>query len=211
MADDRELVVTGFGTAAGIPDRCEFTLALNVMAETAADALERVGALAREIIGVIQGQGVDRSDVQTLNVSLHDWIDRDSKKVTARVATYLLSVTARDLETSGPLLAAAAAAGGDSLSIQNLRMSVADPKPLASQARQGAVEEALAKARELADAAGLRLGPITSIVDGAAPPDRYWVTARRAVPMSSAAGAVPVEAGTSSVSAQVTITLRIED
>jgi len=63
------------------------TLALNVMADTSADALDRVGALAQQVIGLVLDQGIERPDVQTLNISLQDWFDKGSQRVTARVAT----------------------------------------------------------------------------------------------------------------------------
>ena len=87
MTDARELVVTGEGSALGTPDRCMITLALNVMADTSADALDRVGALAQQVIGLVLDQGIERPDVQTLNISLQDWFDKGSQRVTARVAT----------------------------------------------------------------------------------------------------------------------------
>jgi uncharacterized protein YggE len=210
MAKTRELVVTGEGSAFGIPDRCEITIALNVMADTSAAVLDRVGDLAQRVIGVVLEQGLERPDVQTVNVSLHDWFDKESQRVTARVATYVLSVSVSGLERAGPLLAAVAPVGGDSLQIHGLRLSVGDPRPLIAEARRGAVTDALAKARELAAAAGVHLGRITSIVDGDSAPSgnrsRYWNMSA-----TSAAGIAPVEAGTSSVTAHVTIAMSIED
>src|SRR6202034_3204801 len=143
MADARELVVTGEGLAIGTPDHCVISLALNVMAESSADALDHVGALARQIIGVVLEHGIERPDVQTLNISLQDWFDKNRQRVTARVATYLLSVSVPGLEGAGPLLAAVTPIGGDSLQIRSLRLSVGDPRPLALDARRGAVEDAL--------------------------------------------------------------------
>jgi hypothetical protein len=204
----QELVVTGDGAAAGMPDRCVITLALNVMADTSADALDRVGALAEQVLGVVLEQGVERSNVQTLNVSLQDWFDRESQTVTARVATYSLAVSLSGLEKAGPLLAGIAPIAGNSLQVQALRLSVADPKPLLVEARRAAVEDAMGKARELAVAAGVRLGKIMSIDDrGGARSGTGWVQTRAFAASSS----MPVEAGTSEVTAQVTITFEIEN
>jgi len=207
MASDRELVVTGEGSALGTPDRCSITLALNVMAETTADALDRAGALTEQVIGLALQQGVDRANVQTLDISLHDWLDKDSHKVTARVATYVLSIGVPGVK-AGRLLAAVAPVGGESLQIRGIRLSVDDPRQLAAEARRKAVEDALAKAHELADAAGVRLGRITSIDDGGALRSR---SARFETRGAVASAATPLEPGTSAVTAHVTITMKIKD
>lgn len=68
----RELVVTSEGSASGTPDRCVIALALNVMADTSPDAMDRMSALAEQVINVVLAQGVERSNVQTLNISLQD-------------------------------------------------------------------------------------------------------------------------------------------
>ena len=159
----RSLVVTGEGAASGTADHCLITLSLNVMAATSADALDQVGALAEQFLEVVLAQGVARSDVQTLRISLQDWLDKDSRSVTARVATYMLLVRVTGLETVGPLLAEVAPITGNSLQVQGIRLAMGDPKPVLAEARRAAVEDALAKAHELAQAAGVQLGKITSI------------------------------------------------
>jgi uncharacterized protein len=201
----QELVVTGDGAASGTPDRCVITLALNVMADTSADALDRVGALAEQVLGVVLDQGIERSNVQTLNVSLQDWFDRENQTVTARVAQYSLAVSLSGLEKAGPLLAVVAPIAGNALQVQGLRLSVADTTPLLLQARRAAVEDAMGKARELAVAAGVRLGKITSIDDrGSSGSGRVQYRAY------AASSSIPMEAGTSEVTAQVTIAFEIE-
>lgn len=71
-----------------------------------------------------------------------------------------------------------------------------------------AVEDALAKGRDLADAAGVRLGVITLIDDrGATQSGDLQLGVRTMAPSA----ALHVEAGTSSVTARVTITVQIQD
>lgn len=202
----QELVVSGEGTASGPPDRCVITLALNVMAATSADALDQVGVLAEQVLASVLEQGVERSGVQTLNISLRDWFDRDKQTVTARVATYSFGVSLAGLEKAGPLLAGVTQVAGNSLQVQGLRLSVGDPKPLLVEARRAAVEDALGKARELADAAGVQLGKITSIDDRGGARSRTGQGEVRALTASSS---VPMEGGTSDVVAHVTISFDI--
>jgi hypothetical protein len=206
-----ELVVVGEGSASGTPDRCVISLALNVAADTSADALDRVARLADEVIGVVHAQGVEQSDVQTLNVSLQDFYDQEKKRVTARIATYALSVKAPSLTSVGPLLAELAPVAGDSLQIRGLHLMIHDPQPLLEVARRAAVTDALARAKQLAEAAGIRTGAIVSIEED--PGEVSHGTLHR-MSRSSAAplgAAVPVEGGTCSVSVQVRVRLTIEE
>ena len=202
----RELIVTGEGVASGTPDRCLVTLALNVMAATSSDALDQVGALVGQVLEVVLGQGVARSDVQTLTISLQDWLDKD-KSVTARVATYVLLVRVTGLEKVGRLLDQVAPVAGNSLQVQGIRLTMGEPKPVIAEARRAAVEDALGKARDLAAAAGVRLGKINSIDDGGGVRLGTGFSARTLAASSS----MPVEAGASEVMVRVTITFEIED
>jgi len=182
------------------------TLALNVMAATSSDALDQVGALVGQVLEVVLGQGVARSDVQTLTISLQDWLDKD-KSVTARVATYVLLVRVTGLEKVGRLLDQVAPVAGNSLQVQGIRLTMGEPKPVIAEARRAAVEDALGKARDLAAAAGVRLGKINSIDDGGGVRLGTGFSARTLAASSS----MPVEAGASEVMVRVTITFEIED
>lgn len=112
MENVRDVVVVGEGSALGTPDRCLISLALNVAADTSADAIDRVAQLADQAVGVIHAQGIEPSDVQTYSVSLQDFFDHEKKRVTARVASYALSVNAPSLASVGRLLAELAAISG---------------------------------------------------------------------------------------------------
>jgi uncharacterized protein YggE len=209
----RELVVVGEGSASGPPDRCLLSLALNVAADTSAAALDRVARLADQVIAIAHAQDVAPSDIQTLGLSLQDVYDQEKKKVTARVATYSLSVKAPSLASVGPLLSALAPVAGDALQVRGLHLIVDDPRPLLETARRAAVADALERARQLADAAGVRTGAIVSIEEepGQGPPGlpRRLRVASAATAMSGSA--VPVEGGTATAAVQVQIRLALEE
>jgi uncharacterized protein YggE len=210
MENVREVVVVGEGSASGTPDRCIISLALNVAADTSADAIDRVAQLADQVVGVIHAQGVEPSDVQTHSVSLQDFYDQEKKRVTARVASYALSVNAPSLASVGRLLAELAAVCGDSLQVRGLQLAVSNPQPLLQAARRAAVEDAVARADQLAEAAGVRLGTILSVDEGSNPRPQIGLQKVR-FSGGSAAAALPVEGGTASVTVQVTVRLAIED
>lgn len=205
------MVVAGEGVAFGVPDRCLMSLALNVMRESAADAVASVAELADRVIATIRDAGVGAADVRTQNVTVQDWYDQQQQRATARVATYALVITNRRLEQISGLLSAIAAAAGDALRVQGIMLTVSDPAPLRAAARREAVEDAKVRALQLADAAGVRLGPVVAIEEGVVPGWGFRAEpgfARQA--MQAASASMPLEPGSQAVTVRVTMTFEIE-
>ena len=127
--------------------------------------------------------------------------------MTAKMGTYQLQVTVRPIEGVGSVLVALGAVAGDALAVRGFELGVRDPEPLRSRARRLAVEDATRRAGELSEAAGIRLGPIVALEDGAAAqPQTGWRTMAMA---ASASSTVPIEAGEVSASSTVTLTYAI--
>ena len=207
--EPRTLVVTGEGTAHGTPDRCLLHLALNVMAESAANALDRVADLAARAVQSIRELGIEPRDVQTTNLSLNDFYDREKERVTARVASYSLNVRTPSLEDTGPVLAALSSVAGDSLQVHRLQLVVSDPEALEASARRAGVVDASARAQQLTQAAGVSLGHILAITEGQGP--RGGRTVRSVGFAGSVASSMPIEAGEVTSAVAVTVTYAIED
>ncbi len=208
--EPRTLVVTGEGIAHGTPDRCFLHLALNVMADTAAKALDQVAGLAARAVQSLSGLGIEPKDVQTTNLSLNDFYDRDRQRVTARVATYSLTVRTSSLEDAGPILAALTDVAGDSLQVHSLQLAVSDPEALEVSARRNAVLDASTRAQQLAEAAGVSLGHIVEITEGQVPRGGLGLPVRSAAFAAMPASSMPVEAGEVASTVAVTVTYAIE-
>ena len=203
----------GEGTATGVPDRCMVYAALNVMADTPAEVVSRLAVVAAQAVDAVRANGVAPADVRTTNLSVQDFFDHSVQRVTARTGSYQLEVVVRDPDRVGELLAAIAQAAGDSFQVRALQLTVGDPEPLRHEARRDAVDDARRKAAQLADAAGVRLGPILSIEEGlAAMPGPYRAFGRQK--MSKSAGVdippVPVEPGSLSVTERVVLRYAID-
>jgi len=85
--------------------------------------------------------------------------------------------------------------------VEGLTFSVDDDSEARAAARGDAVRRAVAQAEEMADAAGVSLGPILSITEvaGAAPPQPFAADAARE------ALAVPLQPGTQDVEVVVEV------
>lgn len=178
------------------------------MADTPALALDQCAAAADHALSALMQVGIDRSDVQTTNLSVQDFFDQPTRKVTARIGSYQMEVTIRVLDNVGRVVAAVSSAVGDALQIRSMHLAISDAGPLEKEARRLAVVNAQLKARELADVAHIRLGPILSLQDDGASAGPSYQPRRMS---ASAATSVPVEPGEIASTTSVTIIYAIHE
>ncbi|TGS56601.1 DUF541 domain-containing protein, partial [Mesorhizobium sp. M3A.F.Ca.ET.201.01.1.1] len=82
-----------------------------------------------------------------------------------------------------------------------------DPKATITEARKKAVADAMAKAKTLAEAAGVSLGKVLEITDQNIAPAPMPMAAKS---FDAARSAVPVQAGENSYNVQVTVTFELK-
>jgi hypothetical protein len=199
------ITVTGTGTVETAPDIATLMIGVTTQGATAAEALAANTAALEAVLARLNTAGIEASDLQTSNLSLNpNWTGYDSAAptISGYVASNLLTVRVRKLETLGAVLDAAVADGANTLN--GLTFGLADPEPALNRARTDAVEDARAKAELLARVAGVTLGRLVAI--------REAGTATDPVPMFRAevsAAPVPVEGGALGLSASVTLEYEI--
>ena len=95
--------------------------------------------------------------------------------------------------------------------INNVQFSIKDPKLALDKARKDAIREARNKAEGMADAAGVKLGPLLSINEGSRGgnprPVNYALESRA----SSFDSATPINAGDQTLSVTVSLSYGIEE
>jgi uncharacterized protein YggE len=116
-----------------------------------------------------------------------------------------VSVTIRDLAKAGTLLDQVVQAGANSIS--SISFSVDDPKALLNQARDQAMQDARARADQLAKGGSAAVGDVLVITEniGSAPP----VPLRMAAPEAADSKAVPVQPGEQSFTIDVQVTFQL--
>jgi|SRR5690348_4911965 uncharacterized protein len=195
-APGRTITVSGQGTVTTVPDRASFDFTVESRAQTAAAALARTGAAASAVVQAVENAGVAPADVQTSQVSLMPQMTDTGTTIIGYTASETINATT-PIGKAGALVDAAVGAGADGASGPNLSRS--DTDQLYRDALQKAVADARGKASALAAAAGVSLGAVQSIVEGSTP-----------TPLPYAAGkadaALPIEPGTQTVDATVTVT-----
>lgn len=206
----RTIIVSGSGEASRAPDVAHLTIGVDAPAKTASDAVRAMSARLEATISRLKASGVAKKDMQTAQLSISPRYNYETRPETPEIIGYTasssLSVTLRDLDKAGALIDAAVADGANRLG--GLSFGFTDPQPLELDARDAAVADARAKAERLAKAAGVSLGPVLQIRDGAQgrSPEPVVFAARAA----RASNDVPIETGESTVGASVTVVFAIE-
>jgi uncharacterized protein YggE len=205
----RQIVVTGTGAVQTAPDMAVVTLGVTRRAPTAQAAMDAVSEDVRAVFRAVTDLGVAPRDVQTVTLRLDPVFSdppgdgQGAPEIRGFVATNDVALRLRDMTTLGTVLQAVLDASGNRFS--SIRFTLADPAPQQAEARRAAVRDAQARAALYAEAAGVTLGPVRSIVEGGARP-QPMPGIRMAMD-----SAMPVAPGAMELTARVTVTYAIAD
>jgi len=194
----KTITVTGNGSVTTVPDRATFDFTVETRAATAKAALAKNADDAGAMIAALKNAGVAAADLRTGQVSLQPQMNEKGTDVIGYVASNTVEAKTA-LAKAGAVVDAAVAAGANGVSGPMLSRS--DTDALYRDALKSAVADAAEKAKALAGSAGLTLGGVQTIVEGsqAGPPIPF---AQKAADAAS----TPIEAGTQTVDAVVTVT-----
>lgn len=200
--------VSGQGKVPATPDTAILTLGVSAQATSVAQAQSQAAAAMDQVKNALTGNGVAEKDIQTQNFSIQQVTRYDKDKQEEVVIGYQVSnmvvAKIRTIEKAGAIIDAVAAAGGDLTRINGMSFTVDNPKAYYDQAREQAMNDAKAKAEQIARLAGVTLGLPTYISDVSYQvPSPLPVYSR----VDSAAGSAP----TTSISpGQMDITLTVQ-
>lgn len=162
----RTITVVGQGKVEAEPDMAQANIGVEIVGpdvkQTSAEASQTMEA----ILSALQAQGVAEDDIQTSFFNV--WVERPFNPQGSSGGGEVLyhvnnnvQVTIRDLEQVTTILGAAIEAGANN--INSVNFNVSDPSQVRSEARKLAVDNALAKAQELADLNGVGVGEVVSV------------------------------------------------
>ncbi len=202
------IAVSGTGRVAAVPDLAELRLGVAVTRPTVEAARAEAGRSMDAILGAVDTAGVPRTDVRTAMLSVqprYDYRDGRAPTLTGYELANVVQVTVRDLARLADVIDGTLAAGATSL--DDLAFRLADPSEVERRARIQAMAAARARADVLADAAGLAIEGVSSVVEGdiGRPPTPFPKIERMAM---AADAATPVEAGYLEIAVTVTVTYR---
>ena len=206
--------VDGTGSAAAAPDVADLSFGVETRADTVADARAEAASAMDAVIASLGTNGVAGDDIRTTHFSIQPvtvYEEGPRGEQTPKIVGYRVSNFAtariRDLGAVGGIIDAAAAAGGDAVRINGIGLAVDDPQPLEVEARKLALEDATAKAEQIASVMNVTLGdPVYISQYGGAPR-----VARESVAFAVAADAsTPISGGQQEIRVGVQVVFAIE-
>jgi uncharacterized protein YggE len=159
--------VSGQGEVSAAPDIATIRLGIEAEAESVSDAQAQATGAMNNVLDVLKSNGIADKDIQVQQFSINKvtkW-DRieEEEEVTGYRVTHMVTVKIRDIDKAGDIIDDVAEAGGDLTRIDSINFSIEDPTDYYEEARKEAVEDAEAKAKQLASLAGVSLGKATYI------------------------------------------------
>jgi uncharacterized protein YggE len=206
----RTLSVSGTGRVNAVPDVADITIGVVEQAKEAGAASQKAAASMEGVVKALLDLGIDEKDIQTTNLSLNPRYDWNSQpaKVVGWEANNQVSVTVRDIDQVGPVVDATVEAGANQ--IYGISFRVEDPTEAQMVARTAAVEDARAKADQLAAAAGVEITAVISISESGGQPPQPIFFERAEMALAADGGAsTPVLAGEVELSVNVVIQYEI--
>jgi uncharacterized protein YggE len=212
----RTVTVVGEGVVKIKPDIAQVTIGVEVVKPTVKDASTEANAIMDAVLAALAEAGVEDKDIQTSGFSI--WVERvygpdgsfDDEQNRYHVNNSVYA-TLRDLDNVGATLDAAIEAGANN--IYGVTFSLSDPKSVESDARAKAVENAQAKAAELAALNDVEVGAVVSISEVIGQGGGYFggnFAAAAGAMYGGGGGGTPVNPGELSLSMQLQITYELQ-
>ncbi|MFO1165243.1 MAG: SIMPL domain-containing protein [Paracoccus sp. (in: a-proteobacteria)] len=199
------LTVGGQGLSSAQPDLATISLGVSSRAATAAEAMTQNAEAQNKVIEALKAEGIEARDIQTSGLNLSPMLDYskdgEAPRVTGYAAQNNVTVRVRDIAGLGAVLDKLVASGANE--IGGINFTREDMTEAEDAARSAAVQDARRRAEIMAEAAGMRLGPLLRLSD--TPVESQPVPMMRMMAAEAKGSApTPVEAGELTVSANVT-------
>lgn len=207
--------VSATGTSTQVPDVAIVSAGSVSEGKTAREAMIGNATKMTAVFDALIEAGIERKDITTSQLSLqprYNYGDRQNGRRTQRIDGYearnTVTVKSDDIEKVGVMLDALVEAGVNN--INNVSFSVKDAKAAKAQARQDAIKDAREKAQNMAKAAGVKLGRLTSLNEsgGSFAPRPYQQFARST---SLESASTPISAGEQTLSVTVNLSYQIKN
>ena len=209
-ATEHTVTVSGSGQVSVAPDVADVVLGVSITKPTVAEAQSAAATSMASVVAALKKDGVDTKDIVTVNLSLSPVYDYNNNGSAPRLVgqqyANTVRVTVRDLKSVAAVVDDTVAAGATT--IQGISFRLDDPKTVQGQARQLAMNDALAKATALTAAAHVSIKGVASITETTIQttpvPYNYSLDAAKA-----ASASTPIQTGTTDIVVQVSVSYLI--
>ncbi|WEZ82992.1 SIMPL domain-containing protein [Rhizobium sp. 32-5/1] len=208
------IVVSGEGHSATAPDMAILSFSVVKDAKTAREALDANNRAMADVLAALKTAGIAERDLQTSGFAINpQYVYPDNSdggtrqpELTGYQVANTLTIRVRDLAKLGEIIDSSVTLGvnqGGSIQFTNDK-----PEPVITEARKAAVVDAVAKAKVLAEAAGVAIGRIVEISENSGRPEPLPMM--RSMAKDAGAEAVPIATGENSYTVSVNVTFAIK-
>ena len=201
------IFVNGSGKISVEPDLGIINLGVSKTDKTVSRARKAAAIAMNAVMKAVKKSGVADKDIKTQHFGIqpeYRWTQNKQEFVGYKV-TNNISVKVRDLDNIGGLIDEVADAGGDLIRLNGISFTIEDTNQLAIEARELAVKDAIAKAKQFASLTDVTLGKLIYITE---------TGSNTPIPMLKTAGMAFSEAGDISTSpiseGEVEIIIRVQ-
>ena len=194
----------GSATISVNPDQFQLAVGVVTQGTTAQDAGQQNATLTTTVLNALKGVLGAVGTIQTISYSIsprYSTTQGQTSVIIGYTASNTVQVTTGDLTLIGRLIDTANQAGANS--VGNLSFSLQNPEPYTEQALGQAAKQAQAHANAIAAGLGAKTGVVISAQEGST------VTPVLMAGVANAAATTPIQTGTVSVSASVTINVQL--
>ena len=191
---------TGSATIHVAPDQAQLNAGVITQATNAQAAAEQNATSTTAMLNALKAVLGTSGTIQTIGYSISPrYSNTNPPAITGYIASNTVQITTVNLNLVGPLIDAANGAGANNVS--GISFGLQDPEPATQQALGRASKIALAHAAAIAEGLGRKTGAVISATEGGSvvPVGRDFA--------ATAGAATPVQTGTVSVSATVTVSV----
>lgn len=205
------LDVSATGDVSTAPDRATVSAGVVTEGKTAREAMMANATKMNSVFEELIAAGIEKKNIQTSQLSLqprYNYQDRQTPTIDGYEARNNVSAKSEDIQSVGAMLDALVKAGVNN--IGGIEFSVDNPDEALGSAREMAIKKAKVKAQGMAEAAGVKLGPLLNMSESnAGNPPRPMMQARYASDSLESAP-TPIAGGEQSLRVTVNLSYAIE-
>lgn len=207
LAEGGTVTAVGSGSVTLVPDMATFSIGITTQDVLITTAQNANATAMQAVIDALTALGVAREDIQTEYYSVYPMYDYSDSTpvVTSHEVSNTVTVIVRALDTVPSLLDAAVEAGANN--IYSLNFQSSEWNAAYDQALKAAVQDAQRKAALIAQAVGRETGDPLSLTESTSTSAVYAKSFALALDSSMP---VPIENGTITVTAEVTVVVEMK-
>lgn len=159
----KQIVVNGQGAVYSAPEALSFSIYIEKRGESAGKLHSEVNSIGELLINQLVKNGVKESDIQSMQVNLRPWFEREQNTQVQRgfVFSRSINITLRNIASYPEVLDVVMRGGATR--IDNFQYILKDPRAAYLTALESAIHDAQLRASKMAQVASIKLGSIVSI------------------------------------------------